>query len=906
MSKIISISTSEELYEALEQATGGETFLLEPGEYGHLMMNGKPGFPNQFASTITITSADPENPAVFNQLDIHSGKNIAVDSVILDYTFQPGDPDWVRPFEVNKSQNVSITNTVFAGDLVLDGEASADGYGHGYGLSVRDSQDVVVEGNEFFGFGRGAIFGRSEGLTVKGNDIHDIRSDGLNFAEVQNVVIEDNYIHDFKAAYNSQDHRDMIQFWTSGTNSPSTDIVIRNNTLDMGEGSFTQSIFMRNESVDSQGGGPEMYYQNVVIEDNTIYNGHLHGITVGETNGLAINGNSLVAVADPNNIKQSGSILWVPLINVNDASKNVSIQSNATAQINGNDGQTDWLVKDNAFIQNSDPTKPGYYNDVFVTSSMTVNEQGHHFVSQPGSMLDVLNAGVSHQHQADTLDKVGALFEVNATGNDVNERVFDASLTAQMLADANVDLADVTFQWSFGDGTSATGQVVEHGFTHAGGHDVTLTVTLISGETYLADSIVDIRGGKVLSFDGSAGNFVTSHGFGESQTLEIVDAFTDGAIRLGESGDPAKISRGALEGIRGSDALNIDFTLNGSTTGELFRMHMSFVVKVNPDGEIYVQMYNQDTQNFVVTTNGVRVNDGQSHDISIQLDDGSLTVLVDNQIAGETAFSGTLPTSGSWDMIFGNPWNPNADFNGSIPDFEITAGVELDTLVSSPEVVSEGLETSGPDTSPPVDSNNVPDETGANIADADESTTTHATELTDAFEAVSDDSGIHINGDGDYVNLGRLTDFEDSESVGFAVEFTASEDIGENARLIWNHMKLGLTLVGDEVMVNAATKDQGFKHFVSDGLDLARGEAHKVVVMLDSATDRLQVLVDDKIAIDINDVDFDHVGAGGHEWGWFVGTPWNNFYEGDVSGLEISDQIHFQEDDMAGLNTIGL
>ena len=43
---------------------------------------------------------------------------------------------------------------------------------------------------------------------------------------------------------------------------------------------------MRNEMVDQGKAGLEMYYQNITIENNVIYNAQTHGITVGETTGL--------------------------------------------------------------------------------------------------------------------------------------------------------------------------------------------------------------------------------------------------------------------------------------------------------------------------------------------------------------------------------------------------------------------------------------------------------------------------------------------------------------------------------------------------------------------------------------------------------------------------------------------
>ena len=38
------------------------------------------------------------------------------------------------------------------------------------------------------------ITGRSSDVTIRGNDIHDIRSDALDFAQVERVLIEANHI----------------------------------------------------------------------------------------------------------------------------------------------------------------------------------------------------------------------------------------------------------------------------------------------------------------------------------------------------------------------------------------------------------------------------------------------------------------------------------------------------------------------------------------------------------------------------------------------------------------------------------------------------------------------------------------------------------------------------------------
>ena len=201
-------------------------------------------------------------------------------------------------------------------------------------------------------------------MKIIGNEIHGLRSDGLNFAQVEGVVIEENKIHDFNRSLKSADHADMIQFWTNQTNAPSRDITIRNNILNSGAGLYTQSILMRNDQVDRGLAGDEMYYQNVRIEGNVISNAHLHGITVGETDGLTIVNNTVIRNARSQG-KADNPALWTPQIRISEAARNVEIARNVTAKIVGPRDQPDWRVEDNIIVQDAARMRPGHYRTVF-------------------------------------------------------------------------------------------------------------------------------------------------------------------------------------------------------------------------------------------------------------------------------------------------------------------------------------------------------------------------------------------------------------------------------------------------------------------------------------------------------------------------------------------------------------
>ncbi len=668
MGEMVSISNRDELYAALSRARGGETFWLEPGNYGTLTLNGKQGFPNQFDTTVKIASSDVLYPAVFSWMDIHSGRNIAIEGVRFNYTYQPGDPDYVRPFEVNDSHNVIISDSVFIGDLVRAGVAERDGFGHGYGLSVRDSIGVTVKSNEFLDWGRAGVFSQSQDLIVVKNDIHSIRSDGLNFAEVTNVVIEQNHLHDFKADYEAFDHRDMIQFWTNGTDTPSENISIRQNRLDMGEGSYTQSIFMRNEAVDSQEKGERMYYKNLLIEDNTIYNSHLHGITIGETNGLSISGNSLIAVADAGNADHDQTALWIPAINIAPTANDVTVVWNVTSTINGFSGQHDWQVNDNTLLH------PDQYGEFFVRSSQSLQSGENHFIALDG----VEFAEDYQQFQLDQTSLLAdALFHVEKTGQTKNTSVFDATLMEKTFV--GTDHQDGTYNWDFGDGATATGIRVSHEFTHAGVHNVTLSVDYPNGTHLAADSTIDIRGGQIFSFDKDRGEF-PEHGVGRLQRSEPLASASSAPLQLTGNTAVALVDHRAFEGLRGADAFTIEFSLQGTGTGELFRKHLSFEAEVTKAGTISFQLNNNEGKAAIVTSRGVWVNDGAPHDVSIRLKDGMLKLDIDGVETAVSRFSGILPSDGDWDLSFGNPWGQKANFSGAILAFDMSAGPILPPL----------------------------------------------------------------------------------------------------------------------------------------------------------------------------------------------------------------------------------
>jgi hypothetical protein len=909
MAKTVAVTNAAELYEALANAVGGETILLSSGSYGSLWLSAKSGFDITFPSTVTIASANIDEPAIFTRLSLNGAANLSIAGVVFDYTAASGDTQRDMPNEVISSTNISITDSVFDGDVASGSSEYANGFGTGIGLSVRWSSGVTIENNEFFNWHRGAVFDASSDLNIVGNEIYDIRSDGMDFVNVQTVLIEDNYIHDFQSSYSAGDHRDMIQFWTTGTTTPSTDIIIRDNVLDIGDGAYTQSIFMRNEMVDTGQAGTEMYYQNVLIENNTIYNGHLHGITVGETNGLVITGNSVLESKDESNPDDSTSTVWTPTIRVAQNATNVEITANAVATITGATGQADWTVSGNAIVQANNPYADGYYGDVFVSSTLLSTDSVHHFVALPGSTIEALDAGSSETRYATAYDG-DALYNVAEVDGNGAARLFDASVMSDLLG---ADLAGASFAWSFGDGTTARGITVEHSYGAGGDFDVSLVITLADGRKLTAAGDIEVAGSKVVAFDAEAGGFV-GYSKDVAKDLGALTNLDGDALQLGAKGTTYTVGRGNLTALKDADDVTINFTLKADTLGsggELFRVHSSFLASVTSAGQLYFQVFQQDGSTVKLTTKSdVLLNDGASHDVSIDMDGGVLKVTIDGVSVGEVA-TGNLATSVT-DLVFGNPWG-KTNFVGDISAFEIS--IDGDDYVASTNVlnveplsavieeeaalVEEALadkvvlaaETSVADVAPL-------DVVAEAFGDTD-----YTLDLASLFQKtdllVGDaDAGftsVALRDSDDYINLGRLKSVEASDQVAFSVDFSRAEDSTNDQRLVWNHMKVGLTLGDDSLMVQVATADQGFKAFSIKGLDLNNSDMHNAAVLIDAESDRLQVVLDNEVVLDVTGVDFDIVGAGGREWGWTLGSAWSHDFAGDVYAFSVDTDFAFIE-----------
>ena len=377
------------LQKAWMDAAPGARIVLPAGDYGAVKLDGGGGAPGR---PVTLVSATPYNPARMSELVVRGVSHLVLDGLVLDYTFAPADELRARPFVIEGSTHIVLRNALIDGDAAHDMDAASNGLPAGFGLTIERSNGVTVENTRITGFWRGLSIRNSQNLRILGNDLYGLRMDGMNFAQVTDVLIANNTIRDFKRSTDKRDHADMIQFWTAHTTAPSRNITIRGNLMKSGSGMFTQTIFMGNTLVDKGKAGEEMYFRNVTIEDNLIINAHKHGIAVGASLGVQIANNTLV-----HNPASDGDrnivALYRPQISVSPLSRDVVVENNVAADFKLPEGQSGWQVSGNLKAQDTGRMKPNHYSVLFAGMEPADPTS---FRPKPGGPLDGTGIGVQN------------------------------------------------------------------------------------------------------------------------------------------------------------------------------------------------------------------------------------------------------------------------------------------------------------------------------------------------------------------------------------------------------------------------------------------------------------------------------------------------------------------------------
>ncbi|MEW5687527.1 MAG: right-handed parallel beta-helix repeat-containing protein [Pseudomonadota bacterium] len=270
---IISVNSTATLTAALKTAQAGDTIQLAPGAYQNFLYTGAT------FNNVTITSADPNNQAVIQGMQIKNVSGLTFRGLEFNGPASFG-AEGVR---VETCQNITFDDVYMHGSM--DGNAQND-IG---GMRVRFSTNVTIKNSEFEQLSGGIGHGNNDGLVIANNSFKDIRLDAIRGGGSSNVLIEKNVFSNFFPA--AGEHGDAIQFWTTGTTVKAHDIVVRDNQIFRGTGSPVQGIFFNDEV-------GTLPYDKVTITGNLVSGLGYNGIAVLGGTNLTIEDNVVIGFTD--------------------------------------------------------------------------------------------------------------------------------------------------------------------------------------------------------------------------------------------------------------------------------------------------------------------------------------------------------------------------------------------------------------------------------------------------------------------------------------------------------------------------------------------------------------------------------------------------------------------------------
>lgn len=307
---IFDATTTGELLELLARAAAEpqtvQEIRLAPGSYDGFTLKNL-----AFLTPVTITSADPGQPAAFTGPILLDGiANLTLDD--LAFTPQNVAENTATPaLEIHASANITLSDSVLTGRIPQEGEGlllseitedagtlgPVVGYGHSGALRISDSSGIALDGLDISQFRIGIGIHDSSDVSLTNSELHDLREDGIRLSDIVNVEIASNLFYNFHPLrfYDGNvlsDHADYIQYWGTHSDFGIHGLTIAGNVMLQGAGDTVQGIFGRMNVGSSN--AEDLIFTGFEIHDNLINTRQTHGITLGDVTDAHVHHNTLL------------------------------------------------------------------------------------------------------------------------------------------------------------------------------------------------------------------------------------------------------------------------------------------------------------------------------------------------------------------------------------------------------------------------------------------------------------------------------------------------------------------------------------------------------------------------------------------------------------------------------------
>jgi parallel beta-helix repeat protein len=662
-SRVVNVSNAAELTAALNSALSGDTIRLAGGHYGDVRIVAN----SAFSGDVTLASADSKNPAVFDTLALDKVSNVTFSDIKVDFVPDQNTVIYDTAVRVDASSQIQFLDCTLSGNPAVNGippdsppgtpnpTGNILGYPTGNGMWILHSQGITIANCDISQFNVGVSLSDVGNAQILNNNFHDTRGTPLNGGSLSNVTVDGNYIHDIKPWNfgNSGDHANYIHFWTNPVyrNAPNQNISITNNFLTQGSGVGVLGIHLDD---DSHGLGQ----QNLVIENNVLYNSDPQGIRLEYAQNSTIRNNTL--------LQSAGDVTKAPGILMLAQTQNTLVENNIAAFITngmGAEGSAPYdtnSLTNNLFVQRQFPDLAGYYDDLFVNPFNTGANLSD-LQALPGGLVEALGVGAAAtQFQTNPSGLAGIILDAAGPGLASGHESLDASL---LFGPAGlIDTSGATVTWDFGDSHSGSGLNPTHSYAHAGSYVVTATVTLPDGRSTQVNKTVEARTPFLVDakFNGTF-----------DDVTDVANTVTVGAaVALVQNGSEraVQLNGGLVTYDSTPDMYNnreytvsVDFRkLSAGDTGGLVNFPGSFTLSV--DGTGLVASVTTSKGTVWLKAYGLPISDGAWHTASLVFSgiDGTAQLYLDgHRLTGQAGLVGAVQVGNlAHDFHLGDPWSP--------------------------------------------------------------------------------------------------------------------------------------------------------------------------------------------------------------------------------------------------------
>jgi hypothetical protein len=276
---------------AFAKAAPGDTLVLAPGSYGEV------DFSRRFAKPVTITCADKAHPPSFNKLSVTGGSYLTLSCLNVDFIPDAKTVTYSWATRIQDSDHITLKGVRIVGGKAVAG-LNEDGSGTdvggnivgrptAYGVLINHASDVLIDGGEVASFHKGVMLQWTQKVTIRGVELHDMRTTAIVGADNSDLTIENNYLHSAHPwRWGNGDHADLLALWSNGNQAtPNARVRIVNNRMEQLEGEAILGMWMM--------GSQAAPFTDVEITGNQIVVNNLQGILINNTHGGVIADNRL-------------------------------------------------------------------------------------------------------------------------------------------------------------------------------------------------------------------------------------------------------------------------------------------------------------------------------------------------------------------------------------------------------------------------------------------------------------------------------------------------------------------------------------------------------------------------------------------------------------------------------------